>query len=62
VLYQSLGRDDLAQQEFDSLLNYAGEAQHTGPLYEDLRKRLAQLSPKTAVSGDQHQLHTEPTR
>jgi serine/threonine protein kinase/cytochrome c-type biogenesis protein CcmH/NrfG len=62
VLYQSLGRDDLAQQEFDSLLNYAGEARHTGPLYEDLRKRLAQVSPKTAAPADQHQLHTEPTR
>ena len=62
VLYQSLGRDDLALQQFSLLLNYAGEAQRTGPLYEDARKRLAQVRSKTASLVDQHQLRTESTQ
>jgi tetratricopeptide (TPR) repeat protein len=62
VLYQSLGRDDLALQQFSLLLNYAGESQRTGPLYEDARKRLAQVRPKTASLADQHQLRTELTQ
>src|SRR6266851_5553778 len=53
VLYQSLGRDDLALHQFSLLLNYAGESQRTGPLYEDARKRLAQVRPKTASLADQ---------
>jgi serine/threonine protein kinase/tetratricopeptide (TPR) repeat protein len=61
VLYQSLGRDDFALQQFNLLLNYAGEAQRTGPLYEDVRKRLAQVRSKTASLADQHQLRTEST-
>jgi tetratricopeptide (TPR) repeat protein len=62
VLYQSLGRDDLALQQFSLFLNYAGEAQRTGPLYEDARKRLAQVRSKTASLVDQHQLRTESTQ
>jgi tetratricopeptide (TPR) repeat protein len=61
VLYQSLDHNDLALKEFSLLLNYAGEAKHTGPLYEDARKRLAQVSSKAVALADQHQLHTEPT-
>jgi tetratricopeptide (TPR) repeat protein len=62
VLYQTLGREDLAQQQFSILLTYAGTAQRTGPLYEDTRKRLAQLSSKTASPADQRQLHTGSTQ
>jgi tetratricopeptide (TPR) repeat protein len=60
VLYQSLRHDDLAVQQFTLLLNYAGEAQHTGPWYEDARKRLAKISSKTASPAVQHRLRTEP--
>jgi serine/threonine protein kinase/tetratricopeptide (TPR) repeat protein len=45
VLYQALGRTDRAQQEFRALLNYAG-GYRTGPLYENARKRLDQISLK----------------
>jgi len=62
VLYQSLGRDDLALKQFSLLMSYAGDAERTGPLYEDVRKRLDQVRPKTAASADQHQLHRESTR
>jgi tetratricopeptide (TPR) repeat protein len=62
VLYQSLGHDDLARKQFGLLMTYAGDAERTGPLYEDVRKRINQITPKTAVSADQHQLHTESTR
>jgi eukaryotic-like serine/threonine-protein kinase len=58
MLYQSLGRDDLALQEFSALLNYAAENQRTGPLFENVRERLAQIKSKKAALGDQHQLHT----
>jgi tetratricopeptide (TPR) repeat protein len=61
VLYQSLDRNDLALKEFSLLLNYAGDAKHTGPLYEDASKRLAQVSSKAVALADQHQLHTEST-
>jgi serine/threonine protein kinase/Flp pilus assembly protein TadD len=61
VLYQSLDRNELALKEFNLLLIYAGEAKHTGPLYEDARKRLAQVSSKAVAQADQHQLHTEST-
>jgi tetratricopeptide (TPR) repeat protein len=60
VLHQSLGHDDLALRQFTLLLNYAGEAQHTGAWYEDAKKRLDQLRSKTASPVDQHQLRTEP--
>jgi tetratricopeptide (TPR) repeat protein len=60
VLYQSLGHDDLALQQFTLLSNYAGEGRHTGPWYEDARKRLAEIRSKTASPVDQHQLRTEP--
>jgi tetratricopeptide (TPR) repeat protein len=60
ALYQSLGRDDLALKQFSSLMIYAGNAEHTGPLYEDVRKRLAQVRSKTAPPADQHQLRTKP--
>lgn len=60
MLYQSLGHDDLALQQFTLLLNYAGEAQHTGPWYQDARKRLAQISSEAASPADQHRLRTEP--
>lgn len=62
VLYQSLGRDDLARKQFSLLMNYAGDAERTGPLYEDVRKRLNEVMPKTAALAGQHQLHTESTR
>jgi eukaryotic-like serine/threonine-protein kinase len=62
VLYQSLGRDDLARKQFGLLMTYAGDAERTGPLYDDVRERLNQITPKTAASADQHQLHTELTR
>ena len=61
VLYQSLDRNDLALKEFSLFLNYAGEGKHTGPLYEDARKRLAQVSSKAGAPADQHQPHTEST-
>jgi tetratricopeptide (TPR) repeat protein len=61
VLYQSLDRNDLAQKEFSLLLNYGGESQHTGPLYDDARKRLGQVRSKAVASADRHQLHTEST-
>ena len=61
VLYQSLGHNDLAVQEFSLLLNYAGEVQHTGPLYEDARKRLAQVRSNAGAVANQHQLHTGST-
>jgi Flp pilus assembly protein TadD len=60
MLYQSLGHDGLALQQFTLLLNYAGEAQHTGPWYQDARKRLAQISSEAASPADQHRLRTEP--
>jgi tetratricopeptide (TPR) repeat protein len=62
VLYQSLGRDDLARKQFSLLMIYAGDAERTGPLYEDVRKRLNEVTSKTAASAGQHQLHTESTR
>lgn len=62
VLYQSLGRDDLAQRQFSSFLNYAGKGQRTGPLYQDAMKRLAQVSSTLAAPADQHPLHIGSTR
>jgi serine/threonine protein kinase/Flp pilus assembly protein TadD len=62
VLYQSLGSDSLALQEFNSLLNYAGEGQGTGPMYDDARKRSAQIRFKTSAPEGQRQRRTEPTR
>ncbi len=61
VLYQSLDRDDLALQEFSSLLNYAAEGQHTGPMYQDARKRLDKLRSEAVAVADQHQRHTGST-
>jgi tetratricopeptide (TPR) repeat protein len=61
VLDQSLGRDDLALQQFSLLLQYAGEMRRTGPLYEDVRKRLALVKSKTAALAVQPQSHTEST-
>jgi len=61
VLYQSLGHNDLALKEFNLLLNYVGEAQHSGPLYDDARKRLGQVRSKAVAPADRHQLHTEST-
>ncbi len=61
VLYESLGRDDLAQQQFSSFLKYAGEKQPTGPLFEDARKRLGQLKLKHAAPADQPPQHKEST-
>ncbi len=60
VLYQSLGHDDLAMQQFTLLLNYAGEAQPTGSWYEDAQKRQAQIRSKSASTVDQHRPRTEP--
>jgi serine/threonine protein kinase/tetratricopeptide (TPR) repeat protein len=60
MLYQSLGHDDLALKQFSLLMIYAGDAERTGPLYEDARKRLAQIRSKTASPVGQHQLRTEP--
>lgn len=61
VLYQSLGRGDLAKEQFLLLLSYAAEAKQTGRLYEDTKKRLAQVTGKSAVPASQPPPHTEPT-
>jgi tetratricopeptide (TPR) repeat protein len=60
VLYQSLGRDDVARQRFSSFLNYAAQSDRTGPLYEDARKRMAQLTSNTGSSADLLPPHTAP--
>ena len=48
MLYESLGHDDLAVKQFNSIMIFAGDAEHTGPMYEDLRKRLTQIKSKAA--------------
>jgi len=62
VLYQTLSRDDLALQQFSVLLTYASNTQATGPLYEDAKKRLTEVSSKTSMPADQRQLHTGSTQ
>ena len=53
VLYQALGKNDLAKAQFTSFLNYAGGAEHTGPSFEDARKRMNELSARIAGAADQ---------
>jgi hypothetical protein len=62
VLYQALGRDDLAKEQFKSFLNYGGEKEPTGPLFEDARKKVGQLKLKNAAPADQPLPHTESPR
>jgi serine/threonine protein kinase/tetratricopeptide (TPR) repeat protein len=59
VLYQTLGKNDLAKAQFNSFLNHADGAQHTGPMYEDARRRLNELSAKIAGGADQPLPHKE---
>jgi serine/threonine protein kinase/tetratricopeptide (TPR) repeat protein len=59
VLYQALGKNDLAEAQFSSFLKYAGEKQPTGPLFEDARKRLGQLKLKHAAPANQPPQHRE---
>ncbi len=53
VLYQALGKKDLAKAQFSSFLNYADGAEHTGPSFEDARKRMNELSAKMAGATGQ---------
>jgi serine/threonine protein kinase/tetratricopeptide (TPR) repeat protein len=48
ILYQALGKNDLAKAQFNSFLNYVEGAEHTGPSFEDARKRINELSAKIA--------------
>ncbi len=48
VLYQSMGQTDLAAAQFNALLKYSGQGEPTGPMYQDARARLAQLTAKPA--------------
>jgi Flp pilus assembly protein TadD len=48
ILYQLVGRDDLAVKQFSSLLIYAGKPEHPGSMYEDVRKRLTEIKLKAA--------------
>jgi tetratricopeptide (TPR) repeat protein len=59
TLYQALGKNDLAKAQFNLFLNYAGGAEYAGPLYEDARKRMNQLSAKVAGVTDPPRPHTE---
>ena len=61
VLYQTLGRDDHAKAQFSAVLNYSNGPEHTGPLYFDVRRRMNELSAKTARAASQPPPHKEPT-
>lgn len=61
VLYQSLQRDDLAEKEFKSFLDYAAEQQDAGPTYQDAARRLDQLRRNTIAAENPRQLHTART-
>ena len=46
VLYQSMGRADLARAQFSALMKYAGEGQPTGRMYHDAKTRLEKVTAK----------------
>ncbi len=62
ILYQALGKNELARAQFNSFLNYADGTEHAGPSYEDARKRINQLSAKSAAAADQPRPHKESIR
>jgi len=61
VLYQALGRTDLAQNQFHRVLSYDSKSQATGHLYEDTRKRLAQINPNLVAPAGPPPPRTEST-
>jgi tetratricopeptide (TPR) repeat protein/tRNA A-37 threonylcarbamoyl transferase component Bud32 len=62
VLYQSMGQGNLAATQFNALMKYAVQGQPTGPIYQDARNRLAQVSSKPGGPVDQPPPRREPTR
>src|SRR5271157_5460310 len=61
VLYQSMGRGELAAAQFGALMKYGGEGQPKGPMYEDAKARLAQVTAKPGEPAAQLLQHKEPT-
>jgi len=61
VLYQEMGKPELAQAQFESLMKYAGDGLATGPMYSDTKARLAQVTPRATEAADQHPQHTAPS-
>lgn len=61
-LYQSMGKTDEAQVQFKELIKYAGEGHLAGPMYQDVKARLAKINGSTGGAGDPHPQRTEPTR
>jgi len=62
VLYQSMARAVLAQEQFSELMKFAGDGQPVGAMYEDAKVRLAKITAKPAGPVDPHPQRTESTR
>ena len=61
MLYQAMGRDNLAEAQFGSFLGYAAEGESTGPLYENARNRMNELKGKNSGLASPHPPHKEST-
>ena len=61
-LYQSMGKTEKAKVQFEELLKYGGEGQPVGPMYQDVKARLAKINRNTAGAGNLLPQRTELIR